>query len=132
MLKKTVTVLVVLTAGAFLWLMAPARPSVEAVAKLAGIKISRETEVRSFERISNGREPEFIATLSVPEGGDKFCKINNLTEKNLQFEPFYRGQKGYDLLLGSPGVCYGVRKLGNGGVFIVVRQREVVIYVDDR
>jgi hypothetical protein len=133
MLKKLLLILaVILSVGAIFWFIIPARLSIEAIAELAQVRVSKETEILSFERISEGREPEFIVSLSVPEGGAKFCEMNKLTDTALKFEPFSPGEKGYDVLLGRPGLCYGIRKLGHGGVYIVVRQSEVVIYVDDR
>jgi hypothetical protein len=133
MLKKTgIFLIVIMAVIAFSWLITSARPSVDAIAKIASIKVSRGSEIRSFERLSDNREPEFVVSLSLPEGGDKFCEINGLTAKGLSFEPFSPRGKGYDLLLGSPGICYGERKIGHGGVYIVVRPVEAVIYVDDR
>lgn len=132
MLKRVAILLSFIVATAFLWRLIPAHPSVDAIAEVASINVSRGAEILSFERIIDGREPQFIVSLSVPEGGAAFCKTNNLTENSLAFEPLSPGDKGYDLFSGSPGICYGVRELGHGGVYIVVRRSAVVIYVDHR
>jgi hypothetical protein len=133
MLKKLfISLILLIIAGVVVWLLIPTRPPIDHVAKIAKIIVPKESKINAFERLGEGREVEYIVSLSLPEGGDKFCEVNKLTATKLAFEPFSPREKGYDLLLGHPGLCYGIRPLRDGAVYIVVRQSEVVIYVDDR
>jgi hypothetical protein len=131
MLRRSIIILFLAASFVAAWSLLTSRPNIEDISEDARLRLPKGSELHSFKRLHDGRELTYIATVSIPESGVEFCKTNDFSAKRFIYQPLDVGEPGYEELFGKSGICYEQRQVEkNGIVLIVVRNTEVVIYVE--
>jgi hypothetical protein len=129
MLKKIFIISAIFLFCMILWKLYSIGPSAREVAKEAMIILPEDAKVREFTQLPAGREVQYVATLSITSDAEKICEQNKFSRVRSEVFPDSSNRGNGIKALQSAGLCYGRSDLSNGVALIIVKQKEIILYV---